>query len=220
MHRISSLMIVICVSVGCVLSVSSPIKAEVGVGVTEAEKEIAIQAALAYPMVRREDGHKRPVYIWRRGKVAELVAKYLRLDLVRLEDAWNKTPRVHQAAIMAGLSQVGKPYLFGEESPTKGFDCSGFTWYAWLTAGVKIPRTIASQLSEKYRINPDKARAGSVLGRASHVYLYLGIDYAVVASPLGGRHVTLRIIVKDLRKGLTWSDPTKGLVARPIAANY
>ena len=205
---------------GCVLSVSSPIKAEMVVGVTETEKEIAIQAALAYPMVRREDGHKRPVYIWRRHKVAELVAKYLRLDLVRLEDAWNKAPRVHQAAIMAGLSQVGKPYVFGQESPAQGFDCSGFTWYAWHTAGVKIPRAIASQLSEKYRINPDKARAGSVLGRASHVYLYLGIDYAVVASPLGGMHVTLRIIVKDLRKDLMWSDPTKGLVARPIAANY
>ena len=71
---------------GCVLSVPSPIKAEAVIEVTKTEKEIAIQAALAYPMVRREDGHKRPVYIWRRGKVAELVAQFGRGAMADISD--------------------------------------------------------------------------------------------------------------------------------------
>lgn len=107
-------MIVLCTSLGCLNVTSVPAKAEAVVVVTKTEKEIAIKAALAYPMVRREDGHKRPAYKWRRHRVAQLVARSLRLDLVRLEEAWDKAPRVNQTAIMAGLSQVGKPYVFGE----------------------------------------------------------------------------------------------------------
>ena len=123
MQRVPSLVIVLCTSLGCLALTTTPLGAQPVVVVTQVEKEIAIEAALAYPMVRREDGHKRPVYKWRRNKVAQLVARYLQLDLGRLEDAWDKAPRVHQAALMAGLSQVGKPYVFGEESPKKGFDC-------------------------------------------------------------------------------------------------
>lgn len=42
-----------------------------------------------------------------------------------------------QAAVNAGLSQVGKPY--GHSNNGSNWDCNGLTHYAWAQAGVNIP---------------------------------------------------------------------------------
>ena len=47
--------------------------------------------------------------------------------------------------VMAGLSQIGTPYLYGGSSPASGFDCSGLTQYAHHVAGVSIPRVAVEQ---------------------------------------------------------------------------
>ncbi|MSO59336.1 MAG: hypothetical protein EXQ63_03310 [Ilumatobacteraceae bacterium] len=59
-----------------------------------------------------------------------------------------------------------------------------------------------------------------MIGRLQHVYLYLGIDYAAVFAPFAGGHVMLRIIAPNFYKNMIWANPTKGLVATPIAQNY
>jgi cell wall-associated NlpC family hydrolase len=43
------------------------------------------------------------------------------------------------------LAQIGTPYVYGGAAPTKGFDCSGLTYYAHHQAGLAIPRTAAAQ---------------------------------------------------------------------------
>jgi cell wall-associated NlpC family hydrolase len=47
--------------------------------------------------------------------------------------------------VLAGLSQIGTPYVYGGASPAKGFDCSGLTQYAHHVAGLTIPRIAEEQ---------------------------------------------------------------------------
>lgn len=48
-------------------------------------------------------------------------------------------------AIAYADAQLGKPYLWGGESETNGFDCSGLVQAAYGVAGVGLPRTAAAQ---------------------------------------------------------------------------
>ncbi len=47
--------------------------------------------------------------------------------------------------VMAALSQVGTPYVYGGSEPSEGLDCSGLTQYAHSAAGVAIPRISTEQ---------------------------------------------------------------------------
>jgi cell wall-associated NlpC family hydrolase len=47
--------------------------------------------------------------------------------------------------VMAALSQVGTPYVYGGSDPSEGLDCSGLTQFAHAAAGVSIPRVSTEQ---------------------------------------------------------------------------
>lgn len=47
--------------------------------------------------------------------------------------------------ITAAESQLGVPYVWGGESPGRGFDCSGLVQWAYAQAGISIPRTTYEQ---------------------------------------------------------------------------
>ena len=49
------------------------------------------------------------------------------------------------AALHWAESQIGVPYVWGGETPGKGFDCSGLVQWAWAKAGFTIPRTTETQ---------------------------------------------------------------------------
>jgi cell wall-associated NlpC family hydrolase len=49
-------------------------------------------------------------------------------------------------AVIYGLAQLGKPYLFAAAGPN-AFDCSGLTMAAWAAAGVALPHLAAGQTS-------------------------------------------------------------------------
>jgi hypothetical protein len=42
-------------------------------------------------------------------------------------------------------SQIGRPYVWGGDSPSTGFDCSGLMYWAAIQAGHPIPRTSQAQ---------------------------------------------------------------------------
>lgn len=81
-------------------------------------------------------------------------------------------------SIAAGL--LGTPYLYGGESPRKGFDCSGLVFYSFEQIGQKVPRTAAAQRKAAERVSRDDLEPGDLVffrsskGRVDHVGIYAG----------------------------------------------
>jgi cell wall-associated NlpC family hydrolase len=47
--------------------------------------------------------------------------------------------------VVAALSQVGTPYVYGGSTPGEALDCSGLTRFAHQAAGLEIPRVSTAQ---------------------------------------------------------------------------
>ena len=85
---------------------------------------------------------------------------------------------------LSALTQyVGRSYVFGGTSPTKGWDCSGFTQYVFEKHfGVSLPRTAGEQAVRGTTVSKNSRsswKPGDLLfykegGRISHVAIYLG----------------------------------------------
>lgn len=85
--------------------------------------------------------------------------------------------------------QIGRRYVFGGTSPTRGFDCSGFTQYLARAFGVSLPRTAAQQARVGVEIprDPSLLRPGDLLtfgrgNRITHIGVYVGNGRYVHAS--------------------------------------
>jgi cell wall-associated NlpC family hydrolase len=82
-----------------------------------------------------------------------------------------------QAALDAAYSAIGTPYQFGGASPETGFDCSGFTMWAWAQAGVSLPHSSAAQYSALPHVAREDLQPGDLLffySPISHVAMYVG----------------------------------------------
>ena len=103
-------------------------------------------------------------------------------------------------AAIAATGQIGVPYRYGG-STTRGFDCSGLVQYAWAKAGVKIPRTTASQWKRMSPVRRNEMQNGDLLffrigGRVSHVGMYVG-NGRFVHAPSSGRKVSVESLETD-----------------------
>lgn len=101
-------------------------------------------------------------------------------------------------AIAALTQYVGRPYVYGGTSPTKGWDCSFFVQYVFKKHfGISLPRTSAQQVgigSSVSKNNRTEWKPGDLLfykeaGRVSHVAIYLGNGQMIHA--LSSKHDTL-----------------------------
>ena len=81
--------------------------------------------------------------------------------------------------LRAAYSVIGTPYVFGGTSPY-GFDCSGFTQYAFARAGISLPRTADVQYYSGRRVPISNLRPGDLVffttyePGASHCGIYVG----------------------------------------------
>ena len=93
-----------------------------------------------------------------------------------------------QAVLDAAYSAIGTPYQWGGSSPETGFDCSGFTMWAWSHAGVSLPHSSAAQYSAVPHVAREDLQPGDLLffySPISHVAMYVGGGRMIHASHPG-----------------------------------
>lgn len=112
-------------------------------------------------------------------------------------------PAAIEYVIRRGASQMGVPYSWGGGSPNGpsagveqdagkiGYDCSGFTRFAFAGVGVLIPKYSGDQYNTGRHISPSQAKRGDLIfygpGGSQHVTIYLGNGQMLEASSAAGR---------------------------------
>lgn len=142
-----------------------------------------------------------------RHQLALAVARRMGVSAARLEHAWVIASPEHQIAVIAALSQLGVKYRAGVNKPGVGFDCSGLTQYAWQNAGYDIPRKATWQGTRSTRVSRTRLRAGDLVVRSTHVYMYLGIDNLVIHAPHTGALVRFRFLSASRMSSSRLSNP-------------
>ncbi|WP_369268162.1 C40 family peptidase [Streptomyces harbinensis] len=95
-----------------------------------------------------------------------------------------------QAALSAGATKVGSPYVWGATGPNS-FDCSGFTTWSFAQAGVQLPRTSQAQANAGMRVSESQLAPGDIVlfyGDLHHVGIYAG-NGQVLHAPGTGKYV-------------------------------
>lgn len=103
-------------------------------------------------------------------------------------------------------SQLGKPYVWGGQSPGEGFDCSGLVFYAWNhVLSRKLPRTANAMYQDKHlkSVRQEKLRRGDLVffdiserPGADHVGVYLG-DGQFIEAPRTGLNIRISQLTDD-----------------------
>jgi peptidoglycan DL-endopeptidase RipB len=121
-------------------------------------------------------------------------------------------PQAIEYVIRRGASQMGVPYSWGGGKPsgpstgvdsgasTVGFDCSGFTQFAYAGVGVLIPKYSGDQYNTGRKVPVSQAKRGDLLfwgpGGTQHVAMYLGGGQMLEASSNAGK-----VSVSAVRRG-------------------
>lgn len=109
--------------------------------------------------------------------------------------------------VMARLKQqLGKPYVWGGDSPEEGFDCSGLVFYAWNhVLDRKLPRTANAMYQDRHLhpVRSGKLRRGDLVffninrrPGADHVGVYLG-DGKFIEAPRRGLNIRISRLSDD-----------------------
>lgn len=112
-------------------------------------------------------------------------------------------PQAIEHVIRRGGSQMGVPYSWGggtPRGPSKGvdsganivgYDCSGFTQFAFAGVGVLIPKFSGDQYDTGRKVPQSQAKRGDLLfwgpGGSQHVAIYLGGGRMLEASGSAGK---------------------------------
>jgi hypothetical protein len=138
-----------------------------------------------------------------RQRLAALVAPPAGVDAGQLAKVWSRTDPVRMTALLSGLTQLGVPYRRLGNAPGQGFDCSGFTSWAWSQAGVSLPHQSGGQIEGAAAIDVEQAQPGDLLYYPGHVMMALGIGPAMIHSPNSGNVVEVKTMAghRRLRAG-------------------
>lgn len=112
-------------------------------------------------------------------------------------------PQAIEYVIRRGASQRGVPYSWGggaingpstgvdQDAGKVGYDCSGFTRFAFAGVGVQIPKYSGDQYTAGRHISPSQAKRGDLIfygpQGSQHVTIYLGNGQMMEASSAAGQ---------------------------------
>ena len=120
-------------------------------------------------------------------------------------------PAAANAVLMRAISLVGTPYLYGGNTPSGGFDCSGLVNYVYRDMlQLNLPRSSAALAEfQGPKISPRQLTTADLVffgrgGSVSHVGIYVGEGRFVHAPSSGG---TVRL---DHLDGPYWRDHYSG----------
>jgi cell wall-associated NlpC family hydrolase len=103
-------------------------------------------------------------------------------------------------AVQAAESQVGVPYVWGGDSPSTGFDCSGLVMWAYAQAGISLPHYSGAQYDDTTHIPLADIEPGDLLfygpGGSEHVAMYVG-GGSMVEAPYTGADVHITGVRTD-----------------------
>ncbi|WP_414839646.1 NlpC/P60 family protein [Carnobacterium sp. TMP28] len=147
--------------------------------VVENEKQQLLATKTAAEKAAREIGEAKKASVINTSAVAEKATTATTVETQSTPAA--STPASSNSwgsAQGAAFGVQGTPYLYGG-STTSGFDCSGFTQYAFSSAGVNLPRTASAQYSASTKVSQSEAKPGDLVffnqtGSIDHVAIYLG----------------------------------------------
>ncbi|MBI4804264.1 MAG: C40 family peptidase [Desulfovibrio sp.] len=114
-----------------------------------------------------------------------------------------RDPAMASKLLAVASSQMGRGYLPGGTTPA-GFDCSGFTSWAYGKAGQSLPRTSGEQFLAGRPVAAESLRPGDLVffgrgGKVGHVGIYLSQGRFIHSSQNSGQ-----VGVDDL-SGSYWS---------------
>ncbi|MEI6133065.1 MAG: SH3 domain-containing C40 family peptidase [Bacillota bacterium] len=89
---------------------------------------------------------------------------------------------------------LGIRYVYGSESPSGGFDCSGLVYYVYRHFGYSMNRTAHEFVSNGVKVSKSDLQAGDIIlfrkgGRIFHAALYIGGDKIIQAEPHQGVNI-------------------------------
>lgn len=142
-------------------------------------------------IVAKEDGYENHVE-------SSLVEVRIKKEAVNRSSLSRKDKAIKKV-IDGAYKTLGRPYIYGDTG-SKGFDCSGLTYYLYLNnLGIKLPRTSSSLVSAGTKVNKSDLKPGDIIlfntnGRSiSHVGLYIGEGNMIHAS--SGKK---KVVIEDI----------------------
>ena len=85
-----------------------------------------------------------------------------------------------RTVVSDAMNYMGVPYVFGGNTPSSGFDCSGYVRYVFANAGIYLPRTADVQYNCGYAVSTSELAPGDLVffetycPGPSHVGIYVG----------------------------------------------
>lgn len=119
---------------------------------------------------------------------------------------------LRDSVVAMARQQIGRRYVFGGSTPTRGFDCSGLVRFVLAALRLGVPRTAAEQATTGFAVTPDTSqlRPGDLVtfgntARANHVGIYTGEGKFIHASVKAGRVIESSITRRSSPLIRKWS---------------
>lgn len=151
-------------------------------------------SALPYPAVTKSPNLIKENLLSVRAEIAaqtedyDLYIQNITSEQFQKEQKKQTTTDLRQRVAAYAKQFLGGRYVYGQNDPNTGVDCSGFTKYVLShAAGISISRTAASQSTEGKAVTIENARPGDLLFYGSknsinHVAMYIGNGKVIHAS--------------------------------------